>query len=327
MKLKYTYLGMFAVFFAMQSCAPVYQCGDERPTTNIAGGNRLTAVVTERDQLCDAVSAKEKENELLLRRNQGLTVQNDSLTKRNEELVGEYKTLEGKYVDLKDKHEDLKKEHINLGERYSAMMSDNFQRGYYYEEQLKNREAKIKEKERELEARQRRIEELERVIARQDSIARRLNQLLRDALLGFKSDELTIEIKNGKVYISMSDKLMFKSGSAEVESKGREALGIIARVINQNKDFEIMVEGHTDNVPIKTAIFKDNWDLSVARATSMVRLLTDDHKVEPKRVTASGRGEFEPKGNNETAEGRAQNRRTEIILSPKLEELMMLIKE
>lgn len=327
MKLKYTYLGMFAVFFAMQSCAPVYQCGDERPTTNIAGGNRLTAVVTERDQLCDAVSAKEKENELLLRRNQGLTVQNDSLTKRNEEMVGEYKELERKYVDLNDKHESLKKEHLSLGERYSAMMSDNFQRGYYYEEQLKNREAKIKEKERELEARQRRIEELERVIARQDSIARRLNQLLRDALLGFKSDELTIEIKNGKVYISMSDKLMFKSGSAEVESKGREALEIIGRVINQNKDFEIMVEGHTDNVPIKTAIFKDNWDLSVARATSMVRLLTNDHKIEPKSITASGRGEFEPKGSNETAEGRAQNRRTEIILSPKLEELMMLIKE
>lgn len=328
MKIKYTYYSFFAVIFTIQSCAPVYQCGDERPTTNISGGNRLMAVVTERDQLCDDVTVKEKENQFLLRRNQGLMVQNDSLTRRNEEMVGEYKQLEGKYVDLSDKHETLKKEHINLGERYSKMMSDNFQRGYYYEEQLKNREAKLIEKERELDARQRRIEELERIIARQDSIARRLNQLLRDALLGFKSDELTIEIKNGKVYISMSDKLMFKSGSAEVESKGREALGIIARVINQNQDFEIMVEGHTDNVPIRNhALYKDNWDLSVARSTSMVRLLTDAHSVDPKRVTASGRGEFEPKGNNDTADGRAKNRRTEIILSPKLEELMMLIKE
>lgn len=329
MKTKVYGISLFAIaLVTIQSCAPIYKCGEDRPTGSIPGGNRLIAVVEERDALCDEVKVKDEENRFLLKKNQSLTYMNDSLVTRNNELVGEYAALETEHQNLKDKHEDLKKEHINLGERYSAMMSDNFQRGYYYEEQLKNREAKLAQKEKELIERERRIAELERIIARQDSIARRLNQLLRDALLGFKADELTIEIKQGKVYVSMSDKLMFKSGSAEVEAKGKEALTILARVLNANKDFEIAVEGHTDNVPINNSkVYKDNWDLSVARATSMVRLLTDTHNVDPIRVTASGRGEYDPKSLNSTAEGRAQNRRTEIILSPKLEELMMLIGE
>jgi chemotaxis protein MotB len=329
MKTKiYGFSLLTAALVTIQSCAPVYKCGDDRPSGSIHGGNRLLAVVEERDALCDEIKVKDEENRFLLKKNQSLAYMNDSLVRRNNELVGEYLALETEHQNLKVKHEDLKKEHINLGERYSAMMSDNFQRGYYYEEQLKNREAKLAQKEKELIERERRIAELERIIARQDSIARRLNQLLRDALLGFQADELTIEIKQGKVYVSMSDKLMFKSGSAEVESKGKEALTILARVLNANKDFEIAVEGHTDNVPINNSkVYKDNWDLSVARATSMVRLLTDTHNVDPIRVTASGRGEYDPKSTNSNAEGRAQNRRTEIILSPKLEELMMLIGE
>jgi chemotaxis protein MotB len=319
---------LFVAMATLNACAPVYKCGEDRPTGNLPGGNRLIAVVEERDALCDEVKIKDEENRFLVKKNQSLAFMNDSLVLRNNELVGEYAELQGEYNTLNTKHAELKKEHINLGERYSAMMSDNFQRGYYYEEQLKNREAKITQRERELAERERRIKELERIIARQDSIAKRLNQLLRDALLGFKADELTIEIKQGKVYVSMSDKLMFKSGSAEVESKGKEALTILARVLNANPEFEIAVEGHTDNVPITNSkIYKDNWDLSVARATSMVRLLTDTHSVDPLRVTASGRGEYDPKATNSTAEGRAQNRRTEIILSPKLEELMMLIGE
>lgn len=311
----------------VQSCAPVYKCGDPRPEGNISGGNRLIAVVEERDALCDEVKVKEEENAFLIKKNQSLAIENDSLITRNKELIGEYAELEETHNKLIDKHEDLRKEFTQLGERYSAMMSDNFERGYYYEEQMKNREAKLKAKERELEERQKRIEELERIIAEKDAEAKRLNKLLREALLGFKSDELTIEIKDGKVYVSMSDKLMFKSGSANVESKGKEALSILANVIKQNTDFDILVEGHTDNVPIKTKTYSDNWDLSVARATSMVRILTDEHKVNPQRLTASGRGEFDPRATNDTAEGRAQNRRTEIILSPKLNELMQMLGE
>ena len=124
----------------------------------------------------------------------------------------------------------------------------------------------------------------------------------------------------------MSDKLLFKSGSATVETKGSEAIKLLAEVLNKNADIDILVEGHTDNIPIKTALYRDNWDLSVARSISIVRILTDDYKIAPLRLTASGKGEFTPRAPNTTAEGRALNRRTEIILSPKLDEIMQLLK-
>jgi len=167
---------------------------------------------------------------------------------------------------------------------------------------------------------------LKKIIARQDSITNRLTGILRNALLGFKSDELSVEIKDGKVYVSMSDKLLFNSGSASIESKGLEAIKVLADVLNKNSDIDILVEGHTDNIPIKTVLYKDNWDLSVARAISIVRILTDEYKITPTRLTASGKGEYAPRASNSTPDGRAKNRRTEIILSPKLDEIMKLLK-
>lgn len=190
---------------------------------------------------------------------------------------------------------------------------------------LQQKSLELNEKEQTLAEREKTLREMQAIIARQDSIANRLNRVLRDALLGFADDELSVVVKNGLVYVSMSDKLLFKSGSARVETKGKEALESLANVLKSNPDIDILIEGHTDSVPIKTANFQDNWDLSVARATSIVRILADDYGVDEHRLTASGRGEFEPRASNETPEGRAQNRRTEIILSPKLDELMNLL--
>jgi len=184
----------------------------------------------------------------------------------------------------------------------------------------------LDEKERLLEEREKALNDLRSVIARQDSVTQRLNDLIRNALLSFPSDELSVEIKNGKVYVSMSDKLLFKSGSAAVEAKGKEAIKMLAGVLDKNRDIDILVEGHTDSIPIHTTVYKDNWDLSVARATSIVRILTNEYKIAPTRLTASGKGEFSPKASNSTPEGRALNRRTEIVLSPKLEEIMQLLK-
>jgi chemotaxis protein MotB len=183
----------------------------------------------------------------------------------------------------------------------------------------------ISAQERELRNQQRMLREMQAIISRQDSITRRLNDVLRDALLGFNAEDLSVEIRDGKVYVSMSDKLLFKSGSAAVEPKGVEALKLLSDVLNKNPDINVLVEGHTDNVPIKTAVYKDNWDLSVARATSITRLLTEKNGLAPTRVVASGRGEFYPRDTNATPEGRARNRRTEIILSPKLDEIMSLL--
>jgi len=168
------------------------------------------------------------------------------------------------------------------------------------------------------------VKQLEARLAKQDSITRSLNNIVKNALLGFNTDELVVIMKNGKVYVSMTDKLLFKSGSDVVEAKGVDALKRLADVLSQNNNIDVLVEGHTDSIPIKTAKFKDNWDLSTARATNIVRLLITDG-VDPLRLTSSGRAEFEPVASNATPEGRAKNRRTDIILSPKLEELFNII--
>jgi len=146
-------------------------------------------------------------------------------------------------------------------------------------------------------------------------------------LMNYKTDELSVYTKDGNVYVSLAEKLLFKSGSDVVDPKGKEALKTLAQVLNTTKDITVMIEGHTDNVPIKTSKFKDNWDLSTARATSIVRILTKDDGFDSNRITASGRSQFHPIQANETAEGRAGNRRTEVILSPDLKELYKLLEQ
>jgi len=212
-----------------------------------------------------------------------------------------------------------------LHTKYENLINESLSQADKLNRALRDKSDELYAKEKLLSERERTLDEMKKIIDRQDEINKRLNSTLRNALLGFNPDELSVEVKNGKVYVSMSDKLLFKSGSAAVEDKGKEALKLLAGVLDKNPDIDILVEGHTDNVPIKTAVYKDNWDLSVARATSIVRILTTDHKIAPTRVTASGRGEFFPKATNDTPEGRAKNRRTEIILSPKLDELLRLL--
>ena len=151
----------------------------------------------------------------------------------------------------------------------------------------------------------------------QDSLVALLNSSLINALPGFNSDELTVMSKDGKVYVSMNDKLLFKSASASVEEKGREALKKVANVLNSYPGIDILVEGHTDNLPIKTTQYKDNWDLSAARAISIVRILNQEYKIPGSRLSASGKSEYHPVSSNASPDGRARNRRTEIILSPK----------
>lgn len=154
-----------------------------------------------------------------------------------------------------------------------------------------------------------------------------LKASISKALMNYKTEELYIYIKDGNVYVSLEENLLFKSGSDVVYPKGKEALKSLALVLNTTKDISVMIEGHTDNVPIKTKLFSDNWDLSTARATSIVRILTKEYGFDPSRITASGRGQFHPITNNVTDEGRAGNRRTEIILSPDLKGLYGLVSQ
>lgn len=220
----------------------------------------------------------------------------------------------------------LKNDTIRLGENLRVLNEkyDVLQAEYDTLEQFTN--ATINSMQDVISEKNMDLKQLQSKLARQDSITNALNNLVKNALLGFNTDELKVEMKNGKVYVSMSDKLLFKSGSDQVEPKGVEALQKLAGVINQNSNIDILVEGHTDSIPIKTAKFRDNWDLSTSRATNIVRMLVDNYGVDPKRLTSSGRAEFSPVASNSTPEGRAKNRRTEIILSPKLEELFNIIE-
>lgn len=170
-----------------------------------------------------------------------------------------------------------------------------------------------------------RLKNLQDLIQSQKDVMNRLKKTIADALINFKADELSVYIKDGKVYVSLQEKLLFKSGSAVVDPKGKQALGTLAQVLNNTPDISVMIEGHTDSIPIRKDKFEDNWSLSVSRATSIVRILTKDYNFASHRIIASGRGEFYPVRNNDTEAGRAVNRRTEIILSPDLNELYNLL--
>jgi len=235
----------------------------------------------------------------------------DSLCNLAKSRQDEINRLNGDYAVLQTQYNDLAKRTGNelnkLNSNINKLSSD-----------LGNKQATLEEREA-------RLRQLESILRRQDSLLNRLHNSVKNALVGFSPEELTIVMKDGKVYVSMSDKLLFKSGDATVEAKGKDALKKLAEVLNKNTEVNIAIEGHTDNVPIKTSLYKDNWDLSAARATNVVRLLTGEYMMDPKRLTAAGRGEFSPVADNSSTEGKAKNRRTEIVLSPQLEELMKLV--
>ncbi len=234
-------------------------------------------------------------------------------------LDSTYRDLQSKYNELNRKHKSLQTDYTEMNQRYTDLLKSSLSKT----EQLN---LALKQKEDMLSLREKRLVELESIIRRQDSITNALNEIVKRALLSFNSEELTVEMKNGKVYVSLSDKLLFKSGSADIEEKGQEAIKKLADVLNKNPEIDVLIEGHTDNVPLRSSLnFKDNWELSTGRATNIVRIISDVSKVNPKRLTAAGRSEYMPKVSNESPEGRAKNRRTEIILTPKLDELYKLI--
>jgi chemotaxis protein MotB len=168
--------------------------------------------------------------------------------------------------------------------------------------------------------------ELEKVIDAQKRIAEDLKNKVSEALLGFENDGLTVSMKDGKVYVSLDEQLLFRSGSWEIDQKGRSALQNLAGVLERNPDIQISIEGHTDDVPYRgSGQLVDNWDLSVKRATTVVRVLLSGSNIDPKRLTASGRSEYVPIDPANTATARQKNRRTEVVLTPDLSSLYDII--
>lgn len=251
-----------------------------------------------------------------------------------------YRNLTGKYDKLNALNEQLmaRLEKLMAGsEKDNAKLTGDLQ--YTQEQLLKKQdelmglEMRLKKQQAELDAlsaelkkREARVTELEDILRKKDQAAADLKKKLSDALFSFENKGLTITQKNGKVYVSLDESLLFASGKTAVEPKGVEALKNVAKVLEKEVDINVMVEGHTDDVPMKGAgEIKDNWDLSVMRATSVTKIILGGTTIDPKRITSAGRGEFFPLDGAKTPEARKKNRRTEIILTPKLDELLKVL--
>ena len=170
------------------------------------------------------------------------------------------------------------------------------------------------------------INRLQDALTRKDSVTLALVTSIKRAV-GVNDPDIEVSVEKGVVYISLADKLLFKSGSYQVTDRAKEILGKVALIVKDKPNFECMVEGHTDNVPIKNPVLQDNWDLSVKRATSIVRILQNDYGIDPSRLVASGRGEYVPLTGNDTAEGRQTNRRTRILVLPKIDQFYDMIEK
>ncbi len=249
----------------------------------------------------------------------GLQNQNDTLKDRVRALENDLQLLNQNYDQSKSKNSaEIKKLLGNL----EALQKDVAAR----EQKLKDYEEALASTQRDLIGREQRVGDLEKRLAARDSALNALKSKLNDALLGFTNSGLSITIINGRVYVSLSNQLLFSTGKTDIDKRGKEALLGLARVLNTQEDLTILVGGHTDNqAVINLGAIKDNWDLSVMRATEVIRYLVNEGKVEPKRITASGRSEYFPIDSANSGEARAKNRRTEIILIPKLSELFEIL--
>ncbi len=223
--------------------------------------------------------------------------------------------------------ERLKNDTMRLNKRIFELQQKNKTLDSNYSALLKNSSSEISKLSEDLKKREARLTEVEDILRKRDEATQALKDKLQKALLGFQQSGLSVDIRNGKVYVSLTDKLLFDTGSIIIDDKGQQALKELAKVLKTQPEINISVEGHTDNQRVNNlGQIKDNWDLSVLRATSVVRYLTDVEKIENTRITATGKGEYQPLVEGITPEVRSRNRRIEIVLSPKLDELYQLIK-
>jgi len=252
----------------------------------------------------------------------------EELSRKEMELQRKEFELDKKQREMKDIAARLDKEREELNKLREELagkntsISDLEKNKSELEKNLQEREAKVKKLEENLAAREKRVKELEDAIAARDAKNEALRKKINEALLGFKSSDLKVEKRNGKIYVSLSQNLLFATGSSKLDSKGADAISKLGEVLKKNADINVLVEGHTDS----DGKAKMNWELSTERSLSIVQeLLKSD--IDPKRITAAGRGEHAPVATNMTEDGKAKNRRTEIILSPKLDEIMGLIEK
>lgn len=297
----------------------------------------------ERDDLKSAnialeMANRELESKMALMEQEVNNVRDDiaRAERERDKAVEDYSNIMNRYNDLQNAQEELIRGNVKetqtlLTELQSAQADLKAKEDILrdLEENLDIKKASLEELTYELEKRNARLVELEKILDAQKRIAQDLKNKVSEALLGFENNGLTVTQKNGKVYVSLEEKLLFRSGSWEIDSNGRNALRQLAAVLERNPGIQITIEGHTDNVPYNPSgsQLRDNWDLSVKRATTVVRVLLEGSRIDPQRLTAAGRGEYMPVDPLNTTEARQKNRRTEVVLTPDLTELYNLINQ
>ncbi len=332
MKINILRYNWVLVLFALSACVPAVKLQDEKAlresveSENATCRDRLQQALQDVDNLTKQLTELQKEAAQLRTDTTNLNEQYARVKALNKDLDDLYNkvilqnkdllttsTLENKKlsVELENKERDLAAKEEKLAK---------------LEANLQEKETNINSLSKGLKDREAKVQELEAALKQKEEAANALKNKISNALLGFDEGELSVEQRNGKVYVSLSEKLLFKSGQTTVDPKGQEALKKLADVLKKNQDINVLIEGHTDDVPMTpNARISSNWDLSVLRATSIVNILTKQNGIDPKRVTAAGRGEYFPIADNKTPEGRAKNRRTEIILTPKLDEVLDIL--
>lgn len=250
-----------------------------------------------------------------------------------DELINQKKILDDEYASLQNKYNNLDESYNALVTQSSEKLAEQAQKNQELLTQLDEKEKKLAAEsirlenlQRELNQRSTQIEELQNLINAREAQMQQLKDAISSALHNFEGKGLTVIHKNGKIYVSMENKLLFNSGSWAVGNEGKKAVEQLAAVLSENTDINVLIEGHTDTVPYTGTTLIDNWDLSVKRATAIVRILQNNN-VNPTQITAAGRSEFVPIDSNKTTKGKAKNRRIEIILAPDLDEISKLLNE
>lgn len=280
--------------------------------------------LTELNAIADKLK---KQNETLVTDSIKKGAQLRDLTQKYQELIQSYDTLLSSNMKLMKGNKFETQKLISELEKTKEALQKKEDDLKKLESELNTKLANLNEMQAKLDEKQEKLKELQSILDKKDSAVRALKNKVSEALLGYENNGLTVEQRNGKVYVSMDEALLFASGKYEVAPKGADALKKLAKVLESNADINIMVEGHTDNVPYKGADqILDNWDLSVKRATTVVRILLTKTTIAPLRITAAGRSEYFPVDKANTPEARSKNRRTEIILTPKLDELLKIIE-
>jgi chemotaxis protein MotB len=293
----------------------------ENKYTDLKKENRLIA--DENEELHKANAQFNEENKMLKAELDKLKADRDKLQADCTATTNNLKTLKDSYAALEKNSNDALESNMNKNRELLAQLGAK-------EKALAAEQDRLNKLKNELASNTKRLNELESMIAAKDASMKKLKETLSKALNAFEGKGLTVEQKNGKVYVSMENKLLFQTGSWAVGSEGRKAVVEVGKVLAQNPDITVLIEGHTDNDKILGNIgggIENNWDLSTKRATAIVTILGENNGIRKQNLTAAGRGEYAPLMSNDTPDGKAKNRRIEIILTPKLDEISKMLNE